>query len=227
MKKLCHAYNIGLVDYAETSQLQEKLMQLRLEGKIPDVILFLQHPPVLTIGASGGDENIIVSRDVLAQGMSIVRTDRGGNITYHGPGQLVGYLIFDLKTRGSDLHQYMRNLEEVIIRTLSDFTIAGNRDPKYPGVWVGQEKICAVGARVRHWVTKHGFALNINNDLEAFSYINPCGITNRGVTSMNRLLGYKLKIEEVISSMIRHFSQVFDTRIECRALECMDGYNVQ
>ena len=167
MKKLCHAHNIGLVDYAETAQLQEKLMRLRLEGKISDVILFLQHHPVLTIGASGGKENIIASRDALAlQGVTIVHTDRGGNITYHGPGQLVGYLIFDLKTRGSDLHQYMRNMEEIIIRTLSDFNIAAGRDPKYPGVWVEQEKICAVGVRVRRWVTKHGFALNINNDAE-------------------------------------------------------------
>ena len=201
-------------------------MRLRLEGEISDVILFLEHHPVLTIGASGGKENIIASRDALAfQGVTIVHTDRGGNITYHGPGQLVGYLIFDLKTRGSDLHQYMRNLEEVIIRTLSDFNIAGNRDPRYPGVWVGQEKICAVGVRVRRWVTKHGFALNINNGLEAFSYINPCGITNRGVTSMSRLLGYKLKIEDVISSMSRHLLQIFDIHIEWRALECMDGYN--
>ncbi|MFC1914013.1 lipoyl(octanoyl) transferase LipB [Chloroflexota bacterium] len=228
VKKLCHIYDIGLVDYAETSQLQEELMQLRIEGRIADVVLLLQHPPVLTIGASGGEENIIASRNMLdLQDMPIMQTDRGGNITHHGPGQLVGYLVFDLKDRGRDLHQYMRNLEEVVIRTLRDFGIEGSRDHEYPGVWVGQEKICAVGVRVRRWVTKHGFALNVNNNLKAFSYINPCGIIGRQVTSMQRLLGYNLKSEEVISRVSQHLLQIFDIHIEQRALECLNGYNLR
>ena len=210
----CSVFNLGMVDFAEASQLQSELIEQRRAGKIPDVILFLQHRPVITIGAFGGEQNIMVPRDVLEkEGISVTHTDRGGDITYHGPGQLVGYPILDLKIRGRDVHQYVHDLEEVVIRTLGDYSINAHRDPDYPGIWVGQEKICALGIRVVHWVTKHGFALNVNNDLKPFSYINPCGIVDRGVTSMRQLLGQELEIRDVINSMIRHFSVVFDTNV--------------
>ena len=210
----CSVFNLGMVDFAEASQLQSELIEQRRAGKIPDVILFLQHRPVITIGAFGGEQNIMVPRDVLEkEGISVTHTDRGGDVTYHGPGQLVGYPILDLKTRGHDVHQYVHDLEEVMIRTLDDYSIEAHRDTDYPGVWVGQEKICALGIRVAHWVTKHGFALNVNNDLKPFSYINPCGIVDRGVTSMRQLLGQELEIRDVINSMIRHFSVVFDTNV--------------
>jgi lipoate-protein ligase B len=203
-----------MVDFAEASQLQSELIEQRVAGKIHDVILFLQHPPVITIGAFGGEQNVIISQDVLKrEGISIAHTDRGGDITYHGPGQLVGYLILDLKARGRDVHQYVHDLEEVVIRTLGDYSINAHRDPDYPGIWVGQEKICALGIRVVHWVTKHGFALNVNNDLKPFSYINPCGIVDRGVTSMRQLLGQELEIRDVTNSMIRHFSAVFGINV--------------
>jgi len=217
---LCYAYNIGMTGYAQALELQANLVAAHLARKIPDVILFLQHPPVLTIGTSGSEENIVVSKDILdKEGMPIFHTDRGGDITYHGPGQLVGYLIFDLKTRGKDIHQYVRNLEEVIIRTLAAFSIVGHRIRQYPGVWVGQEKICAVGIRVTRWVSKHGFALNVNTDLRYFSYINPCGITNGGVTSISRLLGYDLAIEDVLSYILKYSTQVFGMNIKRESIE--------
>jgi len=210
----CRVFNLDTVGFAEASHLQSELIELRLAGRIPDVILFLQHPPVLTIGAFGGEQNVIISQDALKrEGISIAHTDRGGDITYHGPGQLVGYPILDLKIRGRDVHQYVHDLEEVVIRTLGDYSINAHRDPDYPGIWVGQEKICALGIRVVHWVTKHGFALNISNDLTPFSYINPCGITDRGTTSMQKVLGQKPKIGEVTNSIMRHFSAVFGINV--------------
>jgi len=210
----CLVFNLAMVDFAEASQLQSELLEQRVAGKIPDVILFLQHPTVITIGAFGGEQNIMVPRHVLEEeGISVIHTDRGGDITYHGPGQLVGYPILDLKARGRDVHQYVHDLEEVTIRTLDDYSIKAHRDTDYPGVWVGKKKICALGIRVVHWVTKHGFALNINNDLTPFSYINPCGITDRGTTSMQKVLGQKPEIGEVTNSIIRHFSTVFGINV--------------
>lgn len=224
--ELCQAYDLGLIEYNRAIQLQGQLVKARCASEIPDTILFLQHPPVLTMGASGGEENIVVTKDVLVNGgVAIVHTDRGGNITHHGPGQLVGYPIFDLNTKGKDFHQYVRNLEEVIIRTLRDYSIAAHRDRKNPGVWVGEEKICALGIRVTRWVTKHGFALNINNELKYFSYIHPCGLTN-GVTSMSRLLGHEVRIEDVMLCIIKHCSQVFNMAIELKSPKHLGEYYV-
>ena len=206
-----HVLDLGTVGFAESSQLQSELAALRTAGEIPDVLVFLEHPAVITIGAFGGEQNIVVPRSVLeSKGIPVVHADRGGDVTYHGPGQLVGYPILDLRNRGRDVHQYVHDLEEVIVRTLNDYSIGAHRDSDYPGIWVGQEKVCAVGIRVVHWVTKHGFALNISNDLTPFSYITPCGIAGRGVTSMSQLLGLGLKTCEVRDSIVRHFSDVFD-----------------
>ncbi|MFC1980877.1 lipoyl(octanoyl) transferase LipB [Chloroflexota bacterium] len=212
---ICWAHNLGLVDYGKSMQLQDRLLSARAAGRIPDTILLLQHPPVLTIGSSGGDENISCSHDILTEeGITIIHTDRGGNITYHGPGQLVGYLIFDLRNMGKDLHQYVHDLEEAIIRTLAEFSIPAHRESRYVGVWVQQKKVCSLGIRVRHWITKHGFALNINNDLKCFSYIHPCGIDDREVTSISQLLGHEITVEDVIECLIEHLSQVFHVSIQ-------------
>ena len=210
----CRVYDIGTIEYTRTLQLQNSLVSARLAHEIPDVILLLQHPSVLTIGTSGSEENIIVSKDILGgEGIPLLHVDRGGDITFHGPGQLVGYLIFDLKTQGGDIHQYVRDLEEVIILGLSEFSIRAHRVPQYPGVWVGNEKICPIGIRVSRWVTKHGFALNVSTDLKYFTYINPCGITNKGVTSMTKLLGHDIALGDVTSCILKYSAQVFDIDI--------------
>ncbi|MFC1981270.1 lipoyl(octanoyl) transferase LipB [Chloroflexota bacterium] len=226
-RDLCRAYDLGIIGYNKALKLQEGLVKARCANEIPDIILFLQHTPVLTIGASGGEENLVVSKDALVKdGVAIVHTDRGGNITCHEPGQLVSYPIFDLSTRSRDIHQYVRNLEEVVIRALHDYSIIGRRDSRYPGVWVGEEKICALGIRITKWVTKHGFALNVNNELKYFSYIHPCGISNRGVTSMSRLVGQKLMIEDIILCVINHCSKVFNLSIELESPRHLDKYYV-
>ncbi len=216
----CQAYYLGVIEYGEALRLQERLVEARIAGDIPDTILFLQHPPVITMGTSARGENIIAPKESLKnEGIAIVYTDRGGDITVHEPGQLVCYPVFDLKTQERDLHLYVRNLEEAVIRTLSEFSIAAHRESSYPGVWVGEEKICAVGIRVSQWVTKHGFALNVNNDLRYFSYVYPCGIADKRVTSMSRLLGHKLNMENVMLRIIENCSQVFCSDIKLKPPE--------
>jgi lipoate-protein ligase B len=189
-----------------------------LEGQISDTLLLLEHPPTITVGKSGKLENVLVTPEQLArQGISLFFTDRGGDVTYHGPGQLVAYPIIDLRNRGKDIHRYVRDLEEVIIRTLSDFSITGQRDTAYVGVWVGAEKIAAIGISIKRWITMHGFALNVRTNLEHFSLINPCGILDRKVTSLSKVLSQDVKMEAVIERVIYHFSEVFDTCPEPRS----------
>ncbi len=224
---LCHIYNLGVIDYNKALRLQEQLVKARLADDIPDTVLFLQHPPVLAIGASGGEDNIIGDRDVLAEeGIAVVHTDRGGNITVHEPGQLVGYPIFNLDIRGKDLHQYVRNLEEVVIKTLRDFSIAAHRNSGNPGVWIGEDKVCALGIRVSRWVTKHGFALNVNNELKCFSHVHPCGVTNGRVTSMSLLTGHNVRIEDIMPHIIGHFAQVFNVTMKLEPPENLGKYYV-
>ena len=211
---LCCTYDLGLTEYNKALQIQDKLASACSAGTSPNVILFLEHPSVLTIGRSGSEENIITSRNLLdEEGIHVFHVDRGGDITYHGPGQLVGYLIFDLRAQGRDVHQHVRNMEEVIIRGLSEFSIEGKRHPQYPGVWVRDEKICSLGIRVSRWITRHGFALNVNTDLRYFNYINPCGITDKRVTSMSNLLGHDIDMGDVKLCLLRHVAQVFDLYI--------------
>jgi lipoic acid synthetase len=208
---MCVVFKLGLMEYQEAYKLQRALQRQRVEGKISDVLLLLEHPPTITIGKSGTLDNILVSGDKLSQqGISLFFIDRGGDVTYHGPGQLVGYPIVDLKQREKDLHCYIKNLEEVILRTLKDFSINGDRDERHPGVWINEEEIAAIGLSVRKWVSMHGFALNINTDLEHFSFINPCGFSNRRATSMSKILGRDVPMEEVTKSLISHFYNVFD-----------------
>jgi len=227
MPTVCEAYELGIVDYGTTLQLQNNLMLARRAGDIPDIILLLQHPPVFTVGASGRDEDIVAPGSLLAsEGITVFHVDRGGSVTYHGPGQLVGYLTIDLKAKGIGVHQYVCNLEEVVIRTLDAFSIKACRDPKYPGAWVGSEKICALGIRVSRWCTKHGFALNVNTDLRYFNYIVPCGIWDKRVTSMSKLLGYDVAIEDVTSRILEHCAQIFDLTIRQKSREQLHDYYV-
>ena len=208
---MCVVFELGLVEYQEAYNLQRTLHQQRVEGKIPDVLLLLEHPPTITIGKSGTLDNVLVSRGRLAQeGMSLFFTDRGGDVTYHGPGQLVGYPIVDLSQGGKDLHSYVKTLEEVILRILRDFSIEGDRDEGHPGIWVNGEEIAAIGLSVRKWVSMHGFAININTDLEHFSFVNPCGFTNRKATSMSHILGSDVPMREAGNRLISHFCTVFD-----------------
>jgi len=224
---LCRTYDLGTVEYDESLQLQNNLVSARIAGEIPDTMLFLQHFPVLTIGVSGKEEDIIVPGDLLDdEDIAIFYTDRGGGVTYHGPGQLVGYLIFDLQTKGKDIHRFVRNLEEVIIRTLDTFSIPAYVDPQYPGVWVEQAKICALGIRVTRWVTKHGFALNVNTDPRHFSFIIPCGITDRQVTSMSQLLGHDIALEDVTSCILEQCAEVFNIDIKQESAKELDSYHV-
>jgi lipoic acid synthetase len=208
---MCVVLELGLIEYQEAYNLQRTLHQQRVEGKISDILLLLEHPPTITIGKSGTLDNVLVSRERLAQeGMSLFFIDRGGDVTYHGPGQLVGYPIVDLRQRGKDLHSYVKKLEEVILRTLRDFSIDGDRDECHPGVWVNEQEIAAIGLSLRNWVSMHGFALNINIDLEHFSFINPCGFSDRRATSMSKILGSQIPTQEATNSLISHFCNVFD-----------------
>ena len=222
---LCRAYDLGIVKYGESWQLQNNLVTARIASKIPDTILFLQHFPTITIGTSGKEGDIVVSEDLLDdEGISVFHTDRGGGVTYHGPGQVAGYPIFNLNTKGEGIHQYVRDLEEVIIRTLDVFSIPAHIDPQYPGVWVGQEKICALGIRVARWVTKHGFALNVNTNLKHFTYISPCGIIGRQVTSMSQLLGHVVSLKDVTSCILEQCAEVFNMEVKQESVEELSQY---
>ncbi len=212
---LCTVYQLGLVGYGEAYHLQEELQQRRLEGKITDTLLLLEHPPTITMGKSGRVENVLASQSQLAEeGISLFFSDRGGDVTYHGPGQLVGYPVFDLRERGRDVHQYLHNLEEVIILTLKDFGIKGIRDVSHAGVWVEGEEVAAIGLSLRKWITRHGFALNVNTELRYFSLINPCGFSDRKATSISHLLGRGIPMPVVMERLLAHFSGVFAVRLE-------------
>jgi lipoate-protein ligase B len=213
-RTLCQVYNLGMVDYEKALRLQDALVSARNAGKIPDTVLFLQHPSVLTIGVSGNEEGITAPRDLLAhERIPVFHVNRGGRTTYHGPGQLVGYPVINLQIKKMGPTQYVRNLEEVIIRSLTAFSIVAHRDPKYPGVWVGQEKICAVGIQLVRGTSMHGFALNVNTDLKYFTYITPCGILDRQTTSMSRLLSNNIALDNVTSCITEQLAHVFDMTV--------------
>jgi len=211
----CVVYRLGLIDYGEAYELQKRLHCKRVAGSISDTILLLEHPPTLTIGRSGSLENVLVSKQQLTQeGIALISIERGGDVTYHGPGQLVGYPIMDLSCRERDIPLYVRNIEEVLIRTLQDFLIHAERDKSHAGVWVNNEEIAAIGLSIQKWVTMHGFALNICPNLEHFSYIHPCGLPNRRATSMAEILGHGLVMDTVIDQLLAHVSTVFDITIQ-------------
>jgi len=212
---ICTVYQLGLVEYSLAYHLQTEFLHRRTEDEITDTLLLMEHTPTITIGKSGKLENVLVSQERLAkEGISLFFIGRGGDVTYHGPGQLVAYPIISLKKQGRDVYKYVRNLEEVIIRTLNDFGINACRDRNHTGVWVAGEEIAAIGLRIRKWVSMHGFALNINTDLEQFSLINPCGFSDRKATSISKLLSQDIPREKVTERLLAHFSEVFDAQIE-------------
>jgi lipoyl(octanoyl) transferase len=213
--------NLGLIDYQEALDLQLHLNLLRQRDVIDDVLLVLEHPPVLTIGAVGDVRNVLASEEYLNSiGVKICRTRRGGDVTYHGPGQLVGYPILDLKNHHQGVHLYMRSLEESFIKLLQqDYGIVAGRIPQYTGVWIGNEKITALGCALKKRVTMHGFAFNINTNLEHFRWINPCGIIDKGVTSLQKLLGEPQDFAKVTEQVVQNFSEVFGFQPECLAKE--------
>jgi len=207
---------LGRVEYAAGLELQAQLVEERRANLIGDTLLLLEHPPVITLGVRtrGKSTNIVASSEVLeAEGVSVFETGRGGDITYHGPGQLVGYPIFDLKPDRCDVHEYVRDLEEVLILALRDFGIEGRQVKGLTGVWVGpdgrEEKIAAIGVRISRWITSHGFALNVGTNLRHFQLIVPCGIADRGVTSIERVLAHDVPMTEVEEAVVRGFSRVF------------------
>jgi lipoate-protein ligase B len=221
----CVVHRLGLVEYDEAYELQKRLHSDRLKGIISDTLLLLEHPPTLTIGRSGTMKNVLVSKDELTdKGITLFSTDRGGDVTFHGPGQLVGYPIIDLSRRGKDIHRYVHDLEEVIIQTLKDFSITAERDEGHAGVWVQNEEIAAIGLSVRSWVTMHGFALNVNPNLEYFSLINPCGFSDREATSMSTILGDEVSMEEVANRLIANLSRIFSAHMEIGAAGALKGW---
>jgi lipoic acid synthetase len=203
--------NLGQQPYQAALQLQHQLVAARRQGTIDDTLLLLQHPPVITLGRRGNEENILVSKERLAElGIHVHRVERGGDVTYHGPGQLVGYPILDLRQHRTDVGWYMHSLEEVLIRTLADFGIAATRWPGNIGVWVDERsKIGALGARIDNWITYHGFALNVSQDLSHFQLIVPCGLANVGVTSMEKILGGPVDTATVRERVTENFCAVF------------------
>ncbi len=211
----CLVYRLGQVEYGAAYRMQRRLRQMRIEGAIPDVLLLLEHPPTVTLGKTGQTKNILVSPDQLRERkIALYFSGRGGDVTYHGPGQLVAYPVLSLKARNRDVHQYVRRLEEVALRTLKGFDIEAERDESHPGVWIGGEEIAAIGLSIKKWITMHGLALNVSPNLAHFSLIHPCGFTERKATSMARVLGCEVPMGPVISGFIRSFSEIFETAME-------------
>ncbi len=212
-------YRLGRVEYDDGLRLMELFSKARREELCGDVLLLLEHPPVLTLGRAAKRENIVASDERLAsEGVEIFDTNRGGDVTYHGPGQLVGYPIFLLPPSRHDVRRYVRDVEQCIIRTLAEYGITSGTIPKWPGVWLGQEgdpdarKIAAIGVHLARWLTTHGFALNVNTHLPHFNLIVPCGIREAGVTSLQRELGHAVPLAEVEDKVVRHFCDVFESQ---------------
>ncbi|HYR09592.1 MAG TPA: lipoyl(octanoyl) transferase LipB [Longimicrobium sp.] len=206
---------LGLITYGDALELQAQLVKQRRAGEIPDTLLLLEHPHVITLGSGSHDENVLVSPEERAErGIELFDTGRGGDVTYHGPGQLVGYPIFDLKPDRQDLHRYLRDIEEALIGVLADFGLAGGRKEGLTGVWVDDRKLAAIGVRVSSgWITSHGFALNVTTDLSFFGTIIPCGIRDHGVGSISGELGRTVTMAEVEASAVRWFERIFERTV--------------
>ncbi len=206
----CVYLYLGVVAYQAAWDFQRELAERRFLNEIPNLLLMMQHPPTITIGKTGSKEHLLVDPAFLAQkGISLLEVDRGGDITYHGPGQLVGYPIIALSESQPDVLVYLRQIEQALILTLQQFNIAAGRKEEYTGVWVTDEKVAAIGIKVSHWITMHGFALNVTPDLTPFDYIVPCGIRNKNITSMVKLLDYPICVEDVIPKLVTQFGSVF------------------
>ena len=212
--------HLGLMDYAKAWDLQHDLWSRRVEGELPDLLLLLEHPDVFTLGRRGNRSHLIVSPEVLeAMKIPIFHVERGGDITYHGPGQMVVYPILDLKDYGYRLIRYIDQLEEVILHVLKDFGIEGRRDPSNRGVWVNSDKIASIGVAVKRWVSFHGFSLNYETDLKYFDLINACGLVGKKMTTMAKVLGKRVSKERLSERIIFYFKEVFKKEWEERELK--------
>ena len=219
MKRVCEAKWMGAVGYSEALALQESAVDSLRSSEGDEQLLLLEHPHVFTLGRGADSANILARADQLESlSIEVHETGRGGDVTYHGPGQLVGYPIINLKPDRCDVHRYVRDIEEVLIRSIAEYGITGERIAGLTGVWVGAEKVAAIGVRIARWITSHGFALNVNTDLDYFQLIVPCGITDKGVTSMSRLLGRRLDVKEVAQVVARRFAEVFERDIRTHHL---------
>jgi lipoyl(octanoyl) transferase len=202
---------LGRVPYARGLELQAERVAERQAGRIPDQLLLLEHDPVFTLGRNARSENVLHPAEALrARGFEVFETGRGGDVTYHGPGQIVGYPILDLAPDRRDVHRYVRDLEEVMMRTCAGYGLAACRVPGLTGTWLGEQKIGAIGVRIARWVTSHGFAFNVSNDLRPFELIVPCGIRGRGVTSLERALGRPVPLAEATDRLAESFAAVFE-----------------
>jgi len=213
-----HVRRLGVVSYAEALAVQRALVEERRAERVPDLLLLLQHPPVITLGVKGdgGRSNIVADEARLSElGIDVSETGRGGDVTYHGPGQIVGYPILDLRPDRCDVHRYVRDLEEVMIGVCADYGVQAERIQGLTGAWVGEEKIGAIGVRISRWITSHGFAFNVNTDLGHFDLIVPCGIANRGVTSLQQATGRELSMSDVEDALVLRFCD----RFECERFE--------
>jgi lipoyl(octanoyl) transferase len=206
---------LGVVPYAAASEMQRGLVEERRAGRVPDLLLLLEHPHVITLGvkSDAARSHLVATPDLLAaRQVEVHESGRGGDITYHGPGQIVGYPIMDLKPDRCDVHKYVRDLEEVMIRTAGDFGLEGSRIKGLSGAWLGADKVGAIGVRISRWITSHGFALNVTTDLDFFRLIVPCGIEGGGVTSLSRAAGRPIAMSDAETSLVRNFAAVFDRR---------------
>lgn len=203
---------LGRMGYEEALEYQREVARQRITGAIPhDVLLLVEHPPVVTLGRSSKQKNLVSSPDFLAsRGVELFEVERGGDVTFHGPGQLVGYPIFDLKRHKQDLHWYLRSVEEALIRTLGEYGIPGERSTGYTGVWTEGRKIASIGVHARDWVTWHGFALNVTTDLSYFDFIVPCGIVGVEMTSIEKETGSPQELDTVSDVVASKFADVFD-----------------
>jgi lipoyl(octanoyl) transferase len=216
LRKPLAVRRLGVVPYAEGLDLQARLVEDRKANRIPDQLLLLQHPPVITLGARARQDrtHLLAAPDALARaGIGLFEAGRGGDVTYHGPGQLVGYPILDLRPDRPDVHRYVRELEAVMIETAARFGVVAERVPGLTGAWVGPSKLAAIGVRVSRWITSHGFAFNVATDLSHFDLIVPCGIRDRGVTSLSQILGRPVALSEVEDELVPAFCNIFDREI--------------
>ena len=209
-KKLTYC-DLGSIDYKEAWHLQKTILDLRYRNKIDDVLLLLEHPHTYTLGKTAHRENLVGSSEYLDKNkISVYDIDRGGDITYHGPGQIVGYPIINLNDWEKDTHKYLRALEEILIKTCNVYGIHANRKPELTGVWIEDRKIAAIGIKVSRWITMHGFAFNVNTDLNLFNGIIPCGIKEKDVTSLNIELNRDVEIDSVKSIILRYITELFN-----------------
>jgi len=211
-RPLLEVRRLGVVSYADSIALQSELVTARQTGRVSDVLLLLEHPHAITLGVSArrSRANVLAPQAMLdKRGVELHEAPRGGDVTYHGPGQLVGYPILDLKPDRCDVHRYVRDLEDVLIRVAERFGVRATRMTGLTGVWVGNDKLAAIGVRLSRWVTSHGFAFNVNTDLDYFKLIRPCGIDDRGVTSLSRLTGHEVSLGTVSDVAAAILAEVF------------------